>query len=146
MTIIIDTSIDLPQDDIDSIIAACKDYVDSWFTGDEEKMRNCLHPDLIKRAILYNKDTNDWIVGRNVTREIMVEKTIQGGDSDRAETDRNYTIKLMDGYKYTAAVMLKAHFLMDYILLGKFRKRWLIVSVLWEPTPHETSLFAEPSE
>lgn len=47
-----DTTLDLQQQDLAAITRAAMDYAEGWYTGDPDRMRRALHPDLIKRTIV----------------------------------------------------------------------------------------------
>ena len=122
----------LSKMEIDSILESSKDYIESWYTADAERMKACLHPDFVKRVLLYDEKKQEWTLGARRSREYLVDATKEGGQSDMLESDKTHEITILDTNRGIATVKVKSHSFMDYIHLGKFNDRWLLVNVLWE--------------
>jgi len=69
--------------DIAAITAIARDYIEGWLDGDEERMRRCLHPDLVKRTIYHEPERDDWRLGRTADAAMMVGWT-RGGEGQTA--------------------------------------------------------------
>jgi hypothetical protein len=80
-------------EDIQAIIETAHDYAEGWFTADIERMRRCLHPDLVKRSIWHDQKNDTWNVRHTLTAEMMVEYTREGGGSERPAHEK--FLKLM---------------------------------------------------
>jgi len=126
-------------EDIRGITETSRDYVEGWFTADEECMRRCLHPDLVKRTIMRNPQQGTWELRRPADAEMMVSFTQEGGGSDAPETEKTFEITILDVFRHIATVKILSHPYMDYLHLARFNDRWLIVNVLWEVRQGELS-------
>jgi hypothetical protein len=113
-----------------AIERSARDYYDSWFAGDPEKMGACLHPRLVKRAI-DEPDREDSKLGED-TWESMVDATRRGvGTKHRGTT---YEVTVLDAFRNIASVKVAGGPYVDYVHVGRFGKSWRIVNALWEPT------------
>lgn len=59
--------------DIEGITQASRDYIESWYSADAERMRRCVHPALVKRTLEYDEPGNTWLLHQPTTAERMVE-------------------------------------------------------------------------
>lgn len=122
-----------PQEDFDAIWQATLDYVDGWYQGEAERMRRCLHPDLVKRTIELDKDHGELQLRRPSTAEMMVAFTADGGGTEVPEAERVYQVTIVDIFRHIAMVKCVSPHFVDYLQLANFGERgWLIVNVLWE--------------
>lgn len=126
-------------EDIEGIIQASQDYAEGWFTADGERMRRCLHPDLVKRTIMRDPRQGIWELRRPADAQMMVAFTQEGGGSDAPESERTYEITILDVFRHIATVKVLSHPYMDYLHIAKINDRWLIVNVLWELRQGELS-------
>ena len=76
----------MPDLDRDAILKAARDYIESWLEGDPERMGGCLHPDLAKRSVEIDAETQEPVV-ETMSREDMVSATA-AGYGRRYETGR----------------------------------------------------------
>jgi len=120
------------QEDIEGITRASQDYAESWFTADGERMRGCLHPDLVKRTLMRDAQQGTWELRRPSDAQMMVALTEEGGGSDLPEAEHTYQLTILDAFRHIASVKVLSHPYMDYLHLAKLNGRWLIVNVLWE--------------
>jgi hypothetical protein len=109
---------------------AARDYFDSWFAGDPEKMGACLHPKLVKRAI-DAPDRGDSTLNED-TWQSMVEATRRGVGTKHRGTP--YEVTVLDAFRNVASVKVAGGPYVDYVHVGRFGKSWRIVNALWEPT------------
>jgi hypothetical protein len=93
----------LTPEDIAGITSASREYIGSWYAADGERMRACLHPDLVKRTLLHDKSTDGWTLSRVLNAQIMVDRTNEGGGSDAPEADRIEEITILDGFRIAPA-------------------------------------------
>lgn len=120
---------EVTPEDLDSIERAATDYIEAWLTGDADRMADCLHHDLTKRAIDIDQATN----GRSVdamTQNDMVKATKKGSGKDMAP---DYEVTIMDAYRNIAMAKVDSARYIDYLHIGRFEDRWRIVNVFWEP-------------
>lgn len=119
-------------EDIEGITQCARDYVESWYAADGERMRGCLHPNLAKRTIMYDPGTETWSLRRTSDAEIMVGFTQEGGGSDTPEQDRIAEITILDVFRHIASVRVLSHQFVDHLHIARLGGRWLIVNALWE--------------
>jgi len=78
-------------DDRTQVAAVARDYLESWYTADSDRMGRALHPDMVKRYV------DSLPAGRQVvhslTRDLMVEMT--RGAADRRSLPRAARSRLM---------------------------------------------------
>lgn len=117
--------------DREKILAAAKDYIESWLDGDAERMGRCLHPQLAKRSVEKDPKTGEPIV-ENLTREDMVGYTKQGFGK---KYSRPYELTILDAYGDLATVRLFSSTYMDYLHIARFGDRWQLLNVLWQRRP-----------
>ncbi len=120
--------------DREAITAAALDYVEGYFEGDPDRMRRCLHPDLVKRSLWHDPDTGGWSLGRASTKDDMVGWARDGIGKDAPDGGRPITVVVEDVFRHIASVKVESGPFMDYLQLAKLGDRWLIVNVLWEVT------------
>jgi hypothetical protein len=122
----------LTPEDKRAITEASRDYIEGWYTADPERMRRCLHPELVKRTVMHDPQKGGWLLRRPSTAELMVEYTRQGGGSDVPVAERTYEIVIQDVFRHTACAKVVSRDMVDYLHLAKLNDRWFIVNVLWE--------------
>ena len=126
-------------EDIEGITQASRDYAEGWFTADAERMRRCLHPELVKRTIMRDPQRGTWELRRPADAQMMITFTQEGGGSDAPESERTYEIKILDVFRHIATVKVLSYPYMDYLHIAKINDQWLIVNVLWELRQGELS-------
>src|SRR5574340_1038521 len=84
-------------DDLAAIEQAAMDYELGWYEGDAERICRALHPDLVKRAFLRDRQTGEKRL-HQLSRAQMVEKTEQGGGTDTPLARRYFDIAVLDVY------------------------------------------------
>jgi hypothetical protein len=120
------------SEDMDNITQASRDYIEGWYSADAERMRRCLHPDLVKRTVMHDPQQGTWLLRRPSTARMMVEFTQAGGGSDIPKAERTYEIVIQDVFRHIACVKVVSRDMMDYLHLVKLNDAWFIVNVLWE--------------
>ena len=119
-------------EDAEAVRRAVQDYFQAWYTGDANRARRCLHPDLAKRRVAYDPASGTWIL-RHVDARRMVQLMEQGGGSNLPEADRWQDITVLDVVKDIASAKFVSHEYVEYLHLARFGQDWLIVNTLWEP-------------
>jgi len=120
------------KEDIRGITETSRDYVEGWYTGDVERMRGALHPDLAKRTLARDPQNNTWSLTRRVNAKMMVTFTEEGGGSDVGKPGLKFDISILDVFRHIASVKVLSYEYMDYLHLAKINDRWQIINVLWE--------------
>ena len=119
-------------EDIQAITDICHDYTAGWFTGDAERMRRALHPELVKRTIWHDLQADSWHVEPTLTAEKMVEFTAHGGGTKHPKHEQAYEITILDAFRHVATVKVSSYPYMDYLHLAKINGRWYILNCLYE--------------
>jgi hypothetical protein len=119
--------------DLAGIRQAALDYMQGWYEGDAERMRRCLHPELIKRAMT-NPQTGERRLYQ-VTQPQMVTWTQQGGGSETPADQRFYEVTVLDVYDEIACARAESYHYVDYLQLARSEGTWLLVNVLYERKP-----------
>lgn len=112
-----------------AIRAAALDYIEGYYTGDAERMRRALHPDLVKRIVR----VQDGVAGIDgMTAQELIDGTAAGWGARVPANARRTDVVIMDAFQNVAAVRVDAHAWIDYMQIAKFDGEWMIVNVLWE--------------
>jgi hypothetical protein len=117
-----------------AIVQTSLDYIQGWYTGNAERMERALHPELAKRVVGPDRETGKAIV-HNMTADQLVQGTRAGYGTQTPEDQRRDEVTILDIYGNAASVKVVARDWIDYLHIGKFDDRWMIVNVLWEMTP-----------
>ena len=117
--------------DREAIRTAALDYAFGWYAGDAARMRSALHPDLAKRIVVVDAETGKATV-EHMDRDQLIGATGKGYGSRTAPDDRRAEVSVLDVHGNAASVKLEMSDRVDYLHLGRFDGRWLVVNVLWE--------------
>jgi hypothetical protein len=105
------------------IRAAALDYIEGWYQGDASRMRNALHPDLVKRIVEQAPDGASRL--DEMTAEQLVSMT-----GRRSAGDGRKDVRILDVFGGTASVRVDADDWIDYMHLARWNGDWKIVNVL----------------
>ncbi|MGF7146683.1 hypothetical protein FHS96_000292 [Sphingomonas zeicaulis] len=116
-----------------AIEATCFDYVDGQLEGDIARVARALHPDLAKRRV--TGDTPDERLGlQRMTKEELVGLTREGAlKTPREQWDRS--CRLLDVTGEAAVVRAETPWFVDYLHMGRYGDRWIIINALWHSKP-----------
>lgn len=126
-----------------AISATALDYGEGWYAGDAKRMERALHPDLAKRVVSPDPDSGKAFV-RQMTAEELVGATRAGSGKGTPPDERKADVTIMEIYGNTAMVKLEMSDWIDYMQMAKLDGRWVIVNVLWEPTPEAKKKWGYP--
>ncbi|MBN1221969.1 MAG: nuclear transport factor 2 family protein [Candidatus Aminicenantes bacterium] len=118
------------ETDKEAIKKAALDYIEGWYEGNAERMERALHPDLAKRGLFVDPETGKTVM-RSVGAADMVKYTEAGAGKSPEKKDK-IKLDILDMYKNTACVKLVSPDYVDYLHLGRFEGKWVIVNVIWE--------------
>lgn len=113
------------------MIAAAKDYIDGWYSGDAARMQRALHPELMKRIQYVDTLTHRNFM-QTQTATFLTEGTARGGGKGTPPDRRRDDVTVLDMFRNAASVKVDAGDWVDYLHLVKDDNRWLIINVLWE--------------
>jgi hypothetical protein len=112
---------------------AALDYIEGWYEGNDERMERAVHPDLAKRII--NQDQRGRSVLGHQSAMTLVQNTRRGGGKETPAAERRTDVKILDVFGNTSSVRVDAGRWVDYLHIGKWNGRWVIINVLWENRP-----------
>jgi hypothetical protein len=124
------------ESDLAAIREAAMDYAQGWYEGDVERIRRCLHPELAKRRIIRDPETGEERL-RQVSQELLVDLTRQGGGSETPVDKRSYDVVILDVVGDIASVRVDSYHYVDYLHLARSGGKWLLVNVLYQITRSE---------
>jgi hypothetical protein len=122
--------------DEEAIRQTALDYVEGWYQADAERMRRCLHPSLVKRALKKDSPTGRRYLNY-LTREEMVVATEDGGGTHVAIDQQVYTVTLLDVCGEIASVRADSPDWVDYLHVVKLDGGWVIANVLYTHNPNK---------
>lgn len=123
-----------PEDEDRAVKAAVLDYIEGFYTGDAERMKRSIHPNLAKRTPEQWGETD---VLRAVTLEQLAVAAPRFSASNESGPEAIREVTILDRSEKTATVKTVTIDFVDYIHLAKLNGRWVVVNVLWEETPKE---------
>ena len=119
---------DVP-DDRTQVAAVARDYLESWYTADPDRMGRALHPDMVKRYV-DSLPTGRHVV-HSLTRDVMVEMTRGGGGSKVASESRKIAVDVLEVSGDIAVARASSSEYLEYLSLAKCNGQWAIVNILW---------------
>lgn len=117
-------------EDLEAITRVSADYFEAWYTGDVERMKRSLHPDLAKRSLGRDPHTGASIL-RHTSALRMEELTRQGEGTSTPTNERSQVVTILDTFEDIATVKVVSYEYVEYLHVAKFDTRWLIVNTLW---------------
>lgn len=110
-------------------------YAEGWYEGNAEKMESALHPDLAKRIVRTNEKGQSGLGQMSAMSLVQGTRGGSGKQTPLAEQQKDVTI--LDVTGGAATVKLEMRDWVDYMHIGKFNGRWVIINVLWEMKPRK---------
>ncbi len=122
--------------DSNGIREAAMDYIQGWYEGSAERMQRALHPELAKRIIRSDPKTGRSMI-QTMGALTLINSTKMGGGTSTPAARRRTDYRLLDVYENAAVARVDAGDWVDYLQLGKWYGKWVIVNVLWELRPQQ---------
>jgi hypothetical protein len=116
-------------DEREQVAAVARDYLESWYTADPERMGRALHPDMVKRYV--DSLPSGRQVVHSVTRDLMVEMTRGGGGSKVPPESRKIGVEVLAVSGDVAVARAASSEYLEYLSLAKCNGRWAIINILW---------------
>lgn len=117
-----------------AIREAALDYIEGWYTGDDERMARAVHPALAKRNVLTDPGSGRSTL-RQMSADELVRSTREGGGQDTPRDERQQGVEILEIYEGAASVKVTATEFIDYLHLAKADGQWVIINVLTELRP-----------
>jgi hypothetical protein len=108
-------------------------YAEGWYEGNADKMESALHPDLAKRIVRTN-DKGQSGLGQ-MSAMSLVQGTRVGSGKQTPAAEQRKDVTILDMLGGAATVKLEMRDWVDYMHVGKFNGKWVIINVLWEMKP-----------
>jgi hypothetical protein len=131
------TTAPTPADPREAIKQTALDYIEGWYEGNGERMERALHPDLAKRIVRNDDKGNSRL--DNMSAMSLVQVTRRGFGKQTPKDQQQKDITILDMMENSAVVKVEMRDWVDYMQMGKFGGRWMIVNVLWEMKPPKKS-------
>ena len=119
--------------DRDAIKRTALNYAEGWYEGNADKMESALHPHLAKRIVRTN-DKGQSGLGQMTALE-LVQGTRVGSGKQTPAAEQQKDVTILDITGGAATVKLEMRDWVDYMHIGKFNGRWVVINVLWEMKP-----------
>ena len=115
------------------VIKACNNYIEGFYEGDTNKLKESLQPTLNKFGFWKNKDTNVYEQLPHMSYEKAIAYAKRVFDSKNfAKEDAPKKVEVYDIGHSIASAKITAWWGIDYILLSKRGDKWMIEQVIWE--------------
>lgn len=112
--------------DVEAVTRTATEYFQSWFAGDGERIRACLHPALAKRTP--EKPGTEFLVLHEDPTETLVNDTASG---EGMGFDPRQDVTVLDVFRDIATVVVRSEPFVEYLHLARFGDKWLIVNALY---------------
>lgn len=119
--------------DREGIKRAALNYAEGWYEGNADKMESALSADLAKRIVRTN-DKGQSSLGQ-MTAMSLVQGTRAGYGKQTPKEEQQKDVTILDVFGGAATVKLEMRDWIDYLHIGKFNGKWVIINVLWETKP-----------
>ncbi len=127
---------EVANSEAEAIKQVALDYIEGWYDGNAERMERALHPDLAKRIVFTDPKS-----GRSRLDQMGALSLVQGtrrrAGRPTPKEQQQKDVTILDVYEGAACAKIVATDWIDYLHLGKFNGRWVIVNVLWELKPQK---------
>ena len=119
--------------DREAIKRTALNYAEGWYEGNADKMESALHPDLAKRIVRTN-DKGQSGLGQ-MSAMSLVQGTRGGSGKQTPAAEQQKDVTILDMIGGAATVKMEMRDWVDYMHIGKFNGKWVIINVLWELKP-----------
>ena len=123
-------------DDSLAIRQAALNYIEGWYEGSAERMERALHPELAKRMVSTDANSNRSRLSQ-MSAMTLVQSTRAGGGKKTPVDQQLKDVAILDIYNNAASVKIVASGWIDFLHMAKWNGEWKIVNVLWELKPEK---------
>ena len=113
--------------DVAAIEACVRDYYESWYTGDGDRMARALHPALAKRS--FGQDRDRIPIVDETTADEMIQYAAAG--AGRVRAGAKLDIRIAEVGNGIASVNVFAEHYVDLLHLIETPDGWRIINALW---------------
>lgn len=120
-------------DDRANIERAALNYLEGFYEGSTEKLRQSVHPDAQKFGFYKENGTYHRVP---MSFEGMLEFAEEvKANKDYPDENAPKRVEILDALDQTAIAKVYAWWGSDYMTLAKYDGKWMIVQVLWQTPP-----------
>ena len=112
--------------DVEAITRTATEYFQSWFAGDGERMRACLHPALAKRTP-EQPGAASMALHEDPTERLVADTASGEGTG----FDPRQEVTVHDVFRDITTVSVRSEPFVEYLHLARFGDKWLIVNALY---------------
>lgn len=116
-------------DSEDAVRSVVTDYLEGWFEGDPGRMKQALHPELVKRCRGIEGDNPNAL--ETLTARDMIDATADGEGRREDAADRQIEIRIDHLSGGIASAQCFCHRYVDLLHLIDMPDGWKIVNVAW---------------
>lgn len=123
-------------DDEKAVRQAVLDYVEGVYEVDPSRIERGVHKELRKTGFWYSDEEKMYKGPLPMTYTELHD--LAANWNKEGKVDATTAVKKIEIYEVsdkTASVKLTAHWGIDYMHLGKYDGRWMIINVLWQSPP-----------
>lgn len=124
----------LSAEEREAILRPAFDYAEGWYEGDVAKMERALHPELVKRIVRSDPNSNRSTLD-GMGASVLLNNVARAYGKNTPKEQQLKDAKLLDVYGNIASVRVEMAGWVDYLHIARFNGRWVIVNVLWELKP-----------
>ena len=122
--------------DREGVRKAGLNYVEGFYEGDPEKLKNALQPTMFKYGYGYDKKKGEFGKGGQMKFEEALGYAKWVADNKKyPKADAPKKVEVLDVVNHIAAVKITAWWGIDYMLLSRKGDKWMIEQVLWSGIP-----------
>ena len=116
--------------------AACMDYIEGFYEGDQEKLKRSVSPDLLKFGYMKRRGAEIFASAGQMTFEEALAYAKGVKEKERfPKPDAPRGVEVYDVGEQIASAKVTAWWGFDYMLLAKKEGKWMIEQVLWQGPP-----------
>jgi len=120
-------------DDRAAVERAALNYLEGFYEGSTEKIRQSVHPYAHKFGF-YIEDGNYKRAPMSFDEMLGYAEEVKAS-GDYPDKDAPKSVELLDVLDQTAVAKVYAWWGSDYMTLAKYDGKWMIVQVLWQQAP-----------
>ncbi|MEM9548068.1 MAG: nuclear transport factor 2 family protein [Bacteroidota bacterium] len=109
---------------------ACTNYIEGFYEGDEQKLRQCLDERLYKYG--YWKSKGNYSGSQMTFEQALKFANDVKRDKKFASENAIRKIEILDQLSHIGCAKITAWWGVDYALLSKKEDRWIIEQILWQ--------------
>lgn len=117
-----------------TIESTALDYIESLYDADAARIERTLHPHLVRRTVMPNGASLSHLIPGDFLHHMSAYGLLQfvaERGVPTARSARRGDVTILDRLANTASVRIDASTWVEYLTIGKWNGRWLIVNSLW---------------